>query len=246
MTKLCQITALISSNKTLAERVKTDVYHRLQKPALFTGLRKRYTPNTEDGETFPDETQKVQFKVKGCLDEFRAAMVRLLDLIATQDTTNCAAKADVKIDGVVFLPQVPVSHLLFMEKHLTDLATGLSHIHTLDSTDTWTYDGNVGYYVTEENWTNKTKKVPRNHVLAEATKEHPAQVQMYNEDVVVGKWKTVKFSAAITADEKSAMLARLTKLQEAVKCAREEANITEVVDVHEGDKIFDFVFGGTK
>jgi hypothetical protein len=34
-------------------------------------------------------------------------------------------------------------------------------------------------------------------VKAEATEKHPAQVEVYHEDVVVGQWKTVKFSGAL-------------------------------------------------
>ena len=64
---------------------------------------------------------------------------------------------------------------------------------------------------------------------------------MYYEDIVVGKWETLKFSAALSADAKNAVLARLVKLQEAVKMAREEANSIEVKDVKVGEKIFDFV-----
>ena len=47
--------------------------------------------------------------------------------------------------------------------------------------------------------TLRTKKVPRNHVKAEATEKHPAQVEVYYEDVAVGYWTTVKFSGALPA-----------------------------------------------
>lgn len=42
-------------------------------------------------------------------------------------------------------------------------------------------------------------QVPRNHVKAEATDKHPAQVEVYHEDVPVGYWTTVKFSGALPA-----------------------------------------------
>jgi hypothetical protein len=242
-TKLCQITALLTGKKDSTQRAITDVYHRLQKPPLFVGHTKRYVPKDEDGEKFPEDKQVVQFKVKDCLTEIRAAMTTLWDLTATQDNTNCVAKGDVVVDGRKVLEQVPVGQLLFLEKQLIDLQTELRHIPTLDQQEEWAYDANVGFYKSDMAWQHKTKKVPRNHVKAEATKEHPAQVEMYYEDVPIGKFETVKFSGAMPADEKTALLQRIGKLRDAVKMAREEANTVEVKDMKIGDRIFDFVFG---
>jgi hypothetical protein len=170
-------------------------------------------------------------------------MTNLLDLAATQDGTNCIAITDVVVDGQKVLERVPLTHLLFLEKQLADIRTELRTIPTLDLQDVWTYDPNVGYYKSDMVWNNKTKKVPRNHVKAEATKEHPAQVEMYYEDVVVGKWETIKFSGAMPADEKEKLLERVNKLRDAVKLAREEANSIEAVDSKVGEKIFNFLFG---
>lgn len=87
----------------------------------------------------------------------------------------------------------------------------------------------------------RAKKIPRNHVLAEATKEHPAQVQVYMEDVPEGDWTTVKFSGALPATRVKTLLDRLTALQHAVKYAREEANGTEVTDRAAGDAVFGYL-----
>ena len=90
--------------------------------------------------------------------------------------------------------------------------------------------------------TNRTKKVPRNHVKAEATEKHPAQVEVYYEDIPVGYWTTVKFSGALPAKRVSTLLERVEKLQQAVKFAREEANNAEAVDKHVGDRVFGYLF----
>ena len=66
---------------------------------------------------------------------------------------------------------------------------------------------------------------------------------MYHEDVVVGYWKTVKFSGALPATRIKELLDRVDKLQQAVKYAREEANNTEVTDQHVGDTVFGYLFG---
>jgi hypothetical protein len=105
------------------------------------------------------------------------------------------------------------------------------------------YSADVDYYASDSYQTTKTKKVMKNHVKAEATKEHPAQVETYTEDVVVGYWTTVKFSAAIPAKEKNEMLNRVRELQEAVKCAREEANGMETESKKIGAAVLQYVFG---
>jgi hypothetical protein len=86
--------------------------------------------------------------------------------------------------------------------------------------------------------------VPKNHVKYEATKEHPAQVEMYMEDVWVGTWTTTKFSGAIPAAVRNAMLERMRKLLDAVKTAREEANNLEVRPVKVGAALLGYIFDG--
>ena len=243
MLKLCQVTALLVGKKTSVPKQLTDIYHRFQKPTLFQGLSKRYSPIDEDGETFPDEKQNIVQKAQDCLVEVRNTMVDLLDLVATQDKTNCIAKANVAVDGQVILSDVPVTHLLFLEKQLIDLHTALGVLPVLDPTEKWSYDDNAACYVSESSEANKTKKVPKTHVKYEATEHHPAQTEMFHEDVVIGRWRTLKFSAAIPAQEKNQLLVRLEKLRDAVKLAREEANSVDAVSVKYGNAIFDFVLG---
>jgi hypothetical protein len=91
--------------------------------------------------------------------------------------------------------------------------------------------------------TLKTFKTPRNHVKAEATEHHPAQVEVYYEDVTIGYWRTVKFSGALPAQRVNELLARIDKLSQAVKFAREEANSTEVEEQRIGDRVFQYLFG---
>jgi hypothetical protein len=91
--------------------------------------------------------------------------------------------------------------------------------------------------------TARTKKIPRNHVKAEATEKHPAQVEVYHEDVVVGYWKTVKFSGALPAKRMNELLDRLERLQKAVKFAREEANNQTAEEQKIGRTVLGYIFG---
>ena len=101
----------------------------------------------------------------------------------------------------------------------------------------------AGCYATKPIETTRTKKIPRNHVKYEATKEHPAQVEIFTEDVVVGYWTKIDFSGATSQQEKSALVDRVRALQDAVKMAREEANSMEIQQVTAGKQVFEYLFG---
>src|SRR6185437_6423737 len=133
--------------------------------------------------------------------------------------------------------------LLFLEKQLVDLHTFVQKLPTLDPSDEWEYNASADAYATPPVQTMRTKKIPRNHVLAEATKEHPAQVATYQEDVPQGTWSTVKFSGALPAQRVNELLSRVEKLQHAVKFAREEANSLDVTPQKVGEKVLGYLFG---
>lgn len=241
--KLNQIIAVAGGKKTQAEKALTEAYHKLQKSDLMAGLARSYAPKAEDGDQLPSETKNVQFTCGDAIVAARAALSELFDVVATQDNANCSAQANVVVDDHAVLENMPVTTLLFLEKKLVDIATFVSKLPVLDPAETWQFDPNSNQYASAISESFRTQKVFRNHVLSEATDKHPAQVQVYSEDVPVGKWTTRKFSGAIPAKQKAAMESRVRKLQEAVKTAREEANEVEVERINIGDDILDFVFG---
>lgn len=242
MPKLNQIIAVANGKKSQAQSELTKIYHLLQKPALLDGISRTYKPKDEEGERLPPEKKDAQVTVSQAIKTASKAVCELFDAVAAQDSTNCEAKADVIVDGETILPAVPVTHLLFLEKQLVDLATFVDKLPTLDPAERWSYDSAAGVYRSETSETTRTKKVPKNHIKYEATKEHPAQVEVFTEDVIVGTWSTTKFSGAIPADEKRAMTDRVRKLQEAVKFAREEANGIEVADLRTGRPVLEYIF----
>lgn len=242
MAKLNQIIAVEKGVKSGALRDLTDAHHGLQKPALLAGISRVYQPKDEEGEQLPPESTRVQVKADDVIRRTAAIMTRLFDVTATKDWANCSAKADVTVDGQPILRDVPVSYLLFLEKQLTDLHTFVKKLPVLDASEAWTFNDSADCWKTEAVRTNRTKKVPRNHVKAEATDKHPAQVEVYYEDVAVGYWTTVKFSGALPARRVNDLLDRVDRLQRAVKFAREEANGAEVTDQRTGDAVFRFLF----
>ncbi|AWS47552.1 hypothetical protein [Streptosporangium sp. 'caverna'] len=242
-TKLNQILAVEKGVKSDTQRKVTDAYHVIQKLPLLSGLSRTYQPIDDEGESLPPESTRVQVKADDVLRDVGKTLTRLFDVTATKDWTNTVARADVVVDGRTLLEGVPVTYLLFLEKQLTDIHTLISKLPTLDPSETWTLDASTDSYRTEPVKTTRTKKVLRNHVKAEATEKHPAQVDVYTEDIVVGYWTKVAFSGAMPAAQVRALIERVTKLQDAVKFAREEANVTDVTDRKVGDAIFGYLFG---
>jgi len=242
MTKLNQIIAVVNGKKSQCQKELTSTYKRLQKPELFDGLVRVYSPDDEEGETQPSETKRVQFTVSDAIQEASELLTEMMDAVATQEYANTQAFADVVVDGKTVLGRVPVSYLLFLEKQLVDLNTFVSHIPTLDNAEEWHDSEEANVYKTLPKLTNRTKKVPRNHVLAEATDKHPAQVQVFTEDVKVGVWSTIKLSGAVPSKRKTEFLSRIKKLQEAVKMAREEANSTKVESQKVAKNVLSFIF----
>ncbi|OIV38425.1 hypothetical protein BIV57_05910 [Mangrovactinospora gilvigrisea] len=241
MAKLNQIIAVEKGVKASSFRELTDAHHALQKPALLAGLSRTYQPKDEDGEELPAESTRVQVRAEEVLKETAAVLTRLFDVTATKDWANREAVADVVVDGAPLLRDVPVSYLLFLEKQLTDLHTFVRKLPVLDAAEAWTQDPSSDAFRTEPVRTVRTRKVPRNHVKAEATEHHPAQVEMYFEDVPVGTWTTVKFSGALPARRVNELTDRVERLQEAVKFAREEANSRDVEDRHTGRPLFEWL-----
>jgi hypothetical protein len=243
-TKLNQIIAVETGVKATVLRDFTDTHHMLLKPALLAGISRTYQPKDEDGDELPPESTLAQVGCEQVLSMTAVLLSRLFDVTATKDWANCEARADVMVDGRILLPDVPVPYLLFLEKQLVGLHTFVKKLPVLDPSEKWEFDEAANRWATPQVKTVRTKKVPRNHVKAEATERHPAQVETYFEDVPVGYWTTVKFSGALPARRVAELTERVEKLQQAVKFAREEANAIEVTNRDGvGDAVFSYLFG---
>lgn len=241
--KLNQIIAVLTGKKPRCERGITDIYQTLSQTAAFNGVVRTYQPKDDDGDKLPNEENRVKATVGESVEVLTELLGELIDAAATQEYGNTAAKADIAIDGQVIVPAVPVTAILFLEKQLINVATFVSKLPTLTNDTTWEQDPGTGLHRSRPVQTVKTKKVPKVQVLYEATDKHPAQVQAYNEDIVVGTWTTTHLSGAISEAEKKNLLAKVVKLQEAVKAAREEANSVEIDQVKIASKLLGYVFG---
>lgn len=239
MPKLNQIIALVNGKKKIATDTITAAYHSIQKPELLNGVARNYRPKDDDGEQLPPEQKLVQVRVKSLLESVMPVLADTWDMVATQDVANTETGVEI-LPGY---PKVPVTYLLYLEKQLTDMMTFISKLPTLDPAEEWEFDVDRGVY-TSSSETTRTKKVPKVVVLYEATKEHPAQVQVVNEDVTAGYWKTTKLSGAIPAAKRNLLLANCQTLKDAVIVAREKANNYDVENVSIGKLLIGSIFQG--
>lgn len=241
--KLHQVLAVEKDVRNTSMRRVTDTYQQLGKPALLSGISRTYTPKDEDGDMLPPESTLVQVNAREALQHAKTEFIRMWDIVATKDFGNLNATADVMLeDGTVLIEGAPTTYLLWLEKELDHLHTLVSKLPTLDPSETWTWDDNVAAYVTQPTQTVRSKKVPKAFTAAPATDKHPAQVQVFQEDVQVGTWETIHFSGALPATEVKDLVDRVNAVRKAVKEARARANETEVEQKNVATAVFDYIF----
>src|SRR5262245_32396196 len=242
MTKLNQILAVEKGVKKTAYEAVGNLYKKIQKKDLFHGISRTYQPKDDEGDRLPSESTKLQVRAEDILKDVTAQNSKWYDVTYAKDFANTKALGTVSTDDGLNLENVPVTYLLFLEKQLTDLYSLVEKLPVLDPSDTWHYDTNIDAFVTEPTQTTRTKKVPRNHVKAAATDKHPAQVEVYFEDVLVGNWTTIRQSGALPQTRVNQLKERIEKVQRAVKFARERANEQQIEPTDVGSTLMSYLF----
>lgn len=232
MGKLHELLAVRPSLKTEAQQALSRVIGLLKDgQTRLVGQYSRYEPLAEDGEPFPDEIKNMATTVDAEIGVLSGPFAAWLDALLQIESTNQNATGD------LFGTELPATALLALENALGELRGVYAVIPTNDPTERWQWDQTIGCYVSPERIKHKTKKIPQTVVLHPPTPEHPAQTQLFTEDVRIGTWHTVIHSGMLSPEEKRARLGRLDGLIREVRKARERANCEEVVDVHLGEKI---------
>jgi hypothetical protein len=248
--KLCEAIAVLKGTKSQTYSLQTEHDKLCQKDTLFKGLTKTYEPIDEEDKDRPDgETVLVQQSADEIVATMTEALAHYFDACATVEVGNTKAVADIEVDGQTVLTNVPVTYLLFLEKQLNDLHTAVGRMPVLSPEFTWHHDAGRNCFVTDELRKVRTKKVPK--VVFTATAKTTAkdgsvteqqQGQVVQEDLPVGYWHTVHFSTALQPARRKQMLARISKLRDAVKQARERGNAVQVEKPAFGKPLLDWVF----
>lgn len=221
-----------------------------KKAEHFSGHLKTYECIVEGDLTEPEagvtERQEIVTTVHDKLVYILKHVSAHVDCMATKDKTNQIAVADIVVDGATFAPDVPVTTLLSLEDTLKNLRAVVGEIPTLAPGKNWIpapEQGDNIFKLEHPESKIRTRQMVRSQTVAEPTKEHAAQVNLYNENVTVGRYITERISGAITPAEKSVLLSRVDKLFRAVKQARQRANSAKVTNIKIFKPLADFIIG---
>jgi hypothetical protein len=204
-----------------------------------------FKPLKEGAQQATEQQTEMQTTVVKELQWIGTEFGKLVDICHSINLTNCVAKADVVIDGVTVLSEIPATGLLELEKLIGSFKDLLTTVPTLDPVKGFKPDADEGkgIYKAQEQLRARTTKELYVLELSPATDKHPAQVSKETRDVLVGHVYTNEWSGMLTPAEKSTMLTRCEDLLTAIKSAQARANNTEVVSKKIGDSIVKYIIG---
>jgi len=238
MPRLYELLALEPEKKANAERARSQTVESFRSgQSHYTGMRRTFKPFAVDeakgeyaGERLEAETQLVK-TVVGELEKTLAQTGEAFDVSYQIDEANTQARADLVVDGVVLAEKVPATYLLQLEKRLRELRAMLKEIPTLDPVRTWHADPAADkkhVLRADPVVTVRKQRARKYNVMYEATKEHPAQIDVVEVDEPIGEIRSYDWTGMISPGKKAAVLEQTDRLIEAVKTARARANTVEI------------------
>ena len=248
MAKLHEILAVEADLAgTSAKICKETRVNFTKNPDRYLGMLTSYHPFDEGAIVEANVVKSIDDTVIAKLEYSAAHVIRYLDAVLQKEKTNQVAVADLVVDGVTIATNVPATFLLGLETKLKKIREDLYQtIPTLQPGVEWELDESVGPNIFKKKNPDEKfrgKKVRKNHVLSPATKEHPAQVEVYTEDEKTHRVITDTWSGMVSTAKKSELLGRIDKLSRAVKRARQTANATKVVKTTIGKELFNYING---
>lgn len=192
------------------------------------------------------ETKEIVETVPSKLTYAVKSLVKYWDAVLQKEATNQTASADLVIDGEVLATSLPATWYLGMETRLKKLRAILEAIPTHEPGIDWVLDPERGQDIYKSADTIKTRREEKDFahkVLYDATKEHPAQIEKWTENKVVGTYFLQKWATTVSPAKKSVYLARCDKLMRAVKKARQRANEAEASKLKVSKTLVDYVLG---
>lgn len=243
--KLHELLAVEGDLKDVSNKITREGLHTFkEKPNHFISTVRRVEMFDEGAPAEADQYQAMVTTVQEKLDYCLNSIGQYYDAVFQKEKGNQAAVADIIVEGTTLATNVPATFLLGMEAKLSELRNLYMSLPTLAPGIEWEEDPSKGEGVYRTKYPDekfKTAKTVKSKVLYEATKEHPAQIDKWNEDEKVGKIITTAWSSMLSPAGKSKLLGRIDKLLQAVKKARQRANNTEVSKETISKTLFDFI-----
>jgi hypothetical protein len=237
-THLYELLAVEQEKKANAERARAQTLESFRSSQThFTGMRRTFKPFAVDeakgevaGERLEAETQLARTVLEE-LDKALAVTIEAFDVSYLIDEANTAARADLVLGGVVLAEQVPATFLLQLEKRLREVRLVFKDIPTFDPVRSWQVDpaaDKPNVLRADPVVTVRKQRTRKYNVMYEATKEHPAQIDVVEVDDPVGEIRAYDWTGMISPGKKAALLQKTDDLIEAVKTARARANAVTV------------------
>jgi hypothetical protein len=222
MGKLHELIAVEPDLKDRAIKSAAQVGQAFQNTGKFLGQTRKYTPANDGGQQLPFENKEVETSVAIQLARLRKDFGAWVDAAVQKEVTNTTATSKVVIGGTEYT--LPATALLNLENKLSQLRGVYAAIPTNDTSERWHWDEAERQWVSDPVETIRTSKKAERFVKYDATKEHPAQVDIIQVDVRDGTWATNKRSGMMAPAKKQEYLDRLDDLLLTVKKARQRAN----------------------
>lgn len=209
------------------------------KSGSFVGQLISYHPVLEDEGEIPEEKTELVTTVKAELSQFEKIFGGYLDVSIQKELTNSGAQATIEVGDLSF--DLSATALLNLESKLEDVRKIYLQLPTLDPTESWSFSEEQDAFVSGTRVAFRTKKVPKAFVAYEATKEHPAQIETFTEDIDTHRRETIISSGAISVGDKRRRIERIEKLISAVKQARQRANDIDASNERLSEEIFAYI-----
>lgn len=249
MSKLHELIAVEADTQTTAKKVVEEATVTFSKKAdhFIEKVVRLEMFDEKDKNQERTDAKAMVTTVFQKLDYVRKSVGKYYDLLLQKEKTNQNARADLVVDGVVLLKDVPGTFLLGMENRLKELRAMYEAIPTLQPGPFWMEDPtkDKGVYRSRDAEVRfKTEKKLQYQIITPATDKHPAQVEKWMADVPVGRYVEDVWSSMLSPTQKSELLGRIDNLIRACKKARQRANTTEVSEGEAGTVLFNYIHNG--
>lgn len=226
------------------------------KEILFTGKTRRLIMFAKDEankvemdalEAKEARNSPVAATIPGNLNYLASLLAQYYNVVYEKEATNQIAKADIVVNGLTLLKDVPVTFLLCMETRLQALRQVIIEAPSLDPAVIWTLDKTYAmphvYKAPEVNDTKTSKEIDHK-VIVPPSDKHPAQVAAQEVSRNIGRYTDITWSGKISSADKASLLGRLDGLIQGVKKARQRANSTSVIPSNDaGAVLMKYVLG---
>ena len=241
MTKLYELLAVEADLRNGADGVTKEARGLFGTEDNFLGVIRNFNKLLESEQDAPPERKELPNTVVNVLAGVELAVGDFIDVTISKEMSNVEARATVDIGDVEW--ELSATALLNLESRLDEIKRVYSTIPTLPLNQKWSFDKQKGCFVSEQRDQLRTVKRAKSHVLYDATKEHPAQVELVNVDIPAYSIETTVFSGMMTASHKEECLERIDDLRRRLKQARQRANSVDIESVCVAKDIFDFING---